>query len=252
MVAVGDDLHDGVASQLGQRFFQELDGPFEVKRVHVAHDDVELALELGAEHRPVALEDEPDVIGFPRLGDLGIDGAGGAVPELARAAVLIERAEDGLERAELAAPADHVVHPAETVVIERGHDSHPRDRPAFAGAVVKHVLAGRVEIDSLKIAEIDRVGAGGPGAAEDVGIGHLEPEAAPAARGMAVEQAGAGIGDGRECALDIGNELFDQGRPAGAVGRAVGEDVMAGAAVGIEHHPDEILAKSRPRTLRDA
>ena len=173
-----------------------------------------------------------------------------AVPELARAAVAVERAEDRLERAELAAPADHVVHPRETVVKEHGHGSHPRDRPAFAVAVAEHVLAGRVEIDPLKIAEIDRVGAGGPGAAEDVGIGHLEPEAAPAARGMAVEQAGTRIGEGRECRLDVGDELLDQGRAAGAVGRAVGEDVVAGAAVGVEHHPDEVLAEGQPRVCR--
>ncbi len=117
---------------------------------------------------------------------------------------------------------------------------------------MEHVFAGRVEIDPLKIAEIDRVGAGRPRAAEEVGIGHLKPEAAPAAGRMAVEQAGAGIGDGRKGAFDIGNELFHQGRAARAVGRAVGEDVVAGAAVGIEHHPDEVLAERRPRAVRDA
>ena len=127
----GNDLDDGVAAEPGQRFFQELDRPFEVERIQVAGDDVELALELRAERRPVSLEHEPDVVGFPRLGHLGIDGAGGAVPELAGSSVAIERAEDGLERAELAAPADHVVHPARSVVKEHAASS-PSARSAGA------------------------------------------------------------------------------------------------------------------------
>ena len=74
---------------------KQLDRPFEVKRIQVAGDHVKLALELGAERRPVSLEDQPDVIGFPSLRDIGVDRAGGAVPELARAAV----ASSGLKTA---------------------------------------------------------------------------------------------------------------------------------------------------------
>ena len=37
----------------------------------------------------------------------------------------------------------------------------------------------------------------------------------------------------RKVRLDIRDELFHQGRAAGAVGRAVGENVVAGAAIGI-------------------
>ena len=115
VVAAGYDLDFGVADQRDLRLPQQLDRPFEVERIHVAHDHVELALELGAERRPVFLEDQPDIIGFPRPGDLSVDGAGGAVPELARTAVTVERAEDRLERAKLTSSADHVVHPRETV-----------------------------------------------------------------------------------------------------------------------------------------
>ena len=44
MVAAGDDLDHGVAAELGERLLQEPGRPFEVEVVHVAHDDVELAL----------------------------------------------------------------------------------------------------------------------------------------------------------------------------------------------------------------
>ena len=76
-----------------------------------------------------------------------------------------------------------------------GSDAHAGDRPLLALAVAEHVLAGRIDVDPLEVAEIDRVGAGRPGAAEDVGIGHLEPEAAPSPRGMAVQEAGTRLGD---------------------------------------------------------
>ena len=122
--------------------------------------------------------------------------------------------------------------------------SHPRDRPAFSFAVAEHVFAARIKIDPLKVAKIDRVRAGRPGPAEEIGIGHLQPETAPSARGMAVEQAGTRIGDGGERSLDMRDELLDQRRAPRAVGRAVGEDVVAGTAVGVEHDTDEILPKA--------
>ena len=118
------------------------------------------------------------------------------------------------------------------------------DRPAVAVAVAEHVLARGVEVDPLEVAEIDRVGAGRPGAAEDVGVRHLEPEAAPAARRMAVEQPGPRLGDRGERRLDVGDQLLDQRPAARAVGGRVGEDVMARAAVGVEHDADQVLAEA--------
>ena len=110
-------------------FFQDARRPLEIERIESARDDVQLALELGAERGPVPLEDEPDVVRFPCPGNLEVDGAGGPIPELSRPAVAVERAEDGLERAELAAPADHVVHPRE-LVVEEHRDRCPSGRSA--------------------------------------------------------------------------------------------------------------------------
>ena len=72
---------------------------------------------------------------------------------------------------------------------------------------------------------------------------------------MAVEQAGTRIGDRGKSLLDIGDEFLDQRRASRAVGRAIGEDMMAGAAIRIEQDPDEVLAGGHPRALsanRDA
>ncbi len=44
----------------------------------------------------------------------------------------------------------------------------------------------------------------------------------------------------------MGDELFDQGGAAGAVGGAIGEDVVPGAAVGIEHDANEVSAHADP------
>ena len=122
-----------------------------------------------------------------------------------------------------------------------GQDAHAGDRPLLALAIAKHVLAGSVDVDPLEIAEIDRVGTGRPGAAEDVGIGHLEPEAAPAARRVAVQQPGPRVGDHGKGLLQVGDELLDERLAPRPVGGTVGEDVVARAAIGVEDHPDQVL-----------
>ena len=68
---------------------------------------------------------------------------------------------------------------------------------------------------------------------------------------MAVDQPGFGPGDGRERFLDVRDQLLNQGAPARAVRRRVGEDMMPHAAVGIEYHPDEVRAETVARTVRE-
>ena len=65
---------------------------------------------------------------------------------------------------------------------------------------------------------------------------------------MAGEQPGTRIGDRGKGLLDVGDEFLDQRRPR-AVGRAIGEDMMAGAAIRVEQHPDEVLTGGHPRTI---
>ena len=107
-------------------------------------------------------------------------------------------------------------------------------------AIAKHVLAGRIDVDPLEITKIDRVGAGGPGAAEEIRVGHLQPEAAPAARGVTVQQPGAWVGHQGKGLLQVGNEFLDEGPAPRPVGGAVGKDMVARAAIRVEDDPDQV------------
>ena len=205
-------------------------------------------MSFGPSVGPVPLEDQADVVGFPGLGDLGIDRAGVPVPELARLAIGAERAEDGLERAELAARAHHFFHLREPVVEDaRAWLPMRAIGRVLPLAIAEHVLAGRIDVDPLEIAEIDRVGAGRPGAAEEVGIGHLEPEAAPAARGMAVEQAGPRVGDQGKGLLEVGDELLDKALPRGPLVALSAKTWWPVPQSGSRMHPDQVLAEAHPR-----
>ena len=78
----------------------------------------------------------------------------------------------------------------------------------------------------------------------------LEPEAAPAAGRMAVEQAGLRVGHQGEGLLEVGNELLDERLAPRPVGGAVGEDMVAGAAIRVQEHADQVLAEAHPRARR--
>ena len=80
----------------GERLLQEPDRTFEIERVELAGDDVELAGELGAERRPVPFQDEADVVRLPGPGHLGVDGAGRRGP---RACAGGRRGPSGLKTA---------------------------------------------------------------------------------------------------------------------------------------------------------
>src|SRR5262249_40585380 len=111
----------------------------------------------------------------------------------------------------------------------------PGERPLFALSVHKQVGSRFLEIEALKIAEINRVRGRGPAAAEGVGIRYLEPQAAPTARGMAGHEPGRGLVETAKFLCDVRNQLFDQGLAARAVVGRVREDVMTRLAIGIEN-----------------
>ena len=57
----------------------------------------------------------------------------------------------------------------------------PGQRPFVPLGVDEEVRVRLIDVDELEATEIDRIGGGGPDAAEKVGIAVLQPQAAPAA-----------------------------------------------------------------------
>ena len=51
--------------------------------------------------------------------------------------------------------------------------------------------------------------------------------------------------------FQVGNELFDECLASGAVGGAVGEDVVAGAAIGVEHHANQVFGEAHATARRE-
>src|SRR5262249_55112582 len=156
------------------------------------------------------------------------------------------RAEDGLEGVKLAPVAYDVFQLREVVVEEERPLAHSRDRTAFSRLVAEDVLAGGVEVNHLKVSEVDRVGAGRPDSSERFGVGDLKPKAAPAARGMAVDEPRTRVGEYGEGSLDVGDQFSHQGFATRAIRGRVGENVVAGATVGVEHHADQVIAEAEP------
>ena len=68
---------------------------------------------------------------------------------------------------------------------------------------------------------------------------------------MAVQQAGPRLGDEGKGLLQVGDEFLDQRLAPRTVGGTVGEDVMAGAAIGVEDDPDQVPGIVHPRVRRE-
>lgn len=104
-------------------------------RLVLATDDVEFVLETRTQRGPVLLHLQTDVVAFPILHDLGIDGASELVHHPHRHAILAPGTENGIERIELAAPSQHVFVVIEFRVNEEGFQtthSSPQVYPAIA------------------------------------------------------------------------------------------------------------------------
>src|SRR6185312_14338006 len=122
----------------------------EEEAVLVADVDAEqLALELGTEGGPIALEDVAEVVVIaPVRGDLVIDDAAGLVEDATRIAVGAERREDRLPDVELLARARVIAeHELELVVLR-----HRRERVSEA------VAAGDARRPPLRTFGIEGVG----------------------------------------------------------------------------------------------
>ena len=98
VAGAGYNFDVGVAAELFQRVAQLEERQFEIEGVFVATEEVQLALELGAEGRPGALDDVANVVLEPGLADLDIQLACLAVPDVERAAVGAARAEGRVGR----------------------------------------------------------------------------------------------------------------------------------------------------------
>src|SRR5437899_1259918 len=97
MVSPRNDLDHRVAAKLRQRFLQQGDGAFEVKRVVATHIDMKLARQLWTERFPVPLEHEANVVLLPAFCDRWIDRPVCSVPEQPGLAVAAALTEYGLE-----------------------------------------------------------------------------------------------------------------------------------------------------------
>ncbi len=195
----------GVAGGI-ERLLQQVDGVVEEVGVSVADCDMELALELGAECRPVALEDGVDVVMVMPVGDdFGVDLAGERVEGLGRVAVRADGREDGLPDGPLfgtpAVCAEDVL--VAKLLLGGGDERAIGLAVATDGDFAEVSLADEgigvvVEVDVLVGVEVDGIGTGSPGAVVHVGVEDLGGEGFPAAGGSAVGGAGPALGDAAE------------------------------------------------------
>ena len=89
-----------------------------------------------------------------------------------------------------------------------------------------------------EVVEIAGVGRGGPGAAEQFGIVHLQPQRRPAAGGVSGQQAARGLGVHAVLAFQVGDQLGRQRLAPRPVVDAVDELARAGGARLVDPHPD--------------
>ncbi len=97
--------------------------------------------------------------------------------------------------------------------------------------------------------EIERIGVEGPGAAEDVGVLHLERDRFPAAGGAAGEHAVGGLADDAEVGLDVGNQLLEDRVAVGAVVGGVHGVRVVVVGRGVLERDDDHLRELRRRPL---
>ena len=84
--------------------------------------------------------------------------AGLAVPQQPRLAVGASGAEDRFEAVQLAAMPEHPLHVGEALVPQQDPPIDSCQGSPFALGVDVHVFAAAIEVDPLKVAEVDRVG----------------------------------------------------------------------------------------------
>src|SRR3546814_11088390 len=103
----------------------------------------------------------------------------------------------------------------------------------------------RISDWSSDVCSSDLVGRGRPGAAEDLGIGDLEPQGRPAARAVAVEEAARGARVHAIFRLERRDRLGRQRRAPRAVISRIGEFVGAGRDMMVVDYPDTRRSEKR-------
>src|SRR5437867_7227428 len=143
-----------------------------MKRVVPAANHADLASELWAEARPIALEYQPDVVLLPRTQHLLIQLACLAVKHFHRPSVLPARAPHPFERCALASvlALDFFLF-GELLEGDQVLSAHPHKIPGLAVGLAVSVVSGSWRcIDPCEASQVNRVGRGGPRASEEVRI----------------------------------------------------------------------------------
>jgi len=160
---------------------------FQIERVHIADIDMELADELRPQPGPVVFEIVAQVVFFPLFRDFVVDFPRLPIPKGLRVAILADRSVSGFPDSPLV-PAPVPVSESPFVIVGVA-DGVPHLAVRVAGLgpfgrdVVVNPVVGvfvLVDVDELVITEVHRVGAEGPGAAEEVGMEDLHGQADPA------------------------------------------------------------------------
>ena len=236
MDPVGHAGHDddfGVGFEFGECLLEQSDRAFEIERVLFPGEDVQLSGEFGAKCRPVAFENEVDVVLFPRVGDGGVDGPGLAIEEPFGQAVGAAFAEYGFEGLNLTTRTEDGLSLNEVLIVERHLILAARERAARAVGFAEQVACVGVEIDALKVSKVDGVGAVRPTAVEQFRVSDLQPKRAPSAGRNAGHVAVLRFARGAKAAFNFGDEFFGESSSPGAVGVGVGENAVAVVAGGV-------------------
>ena len=140
-------------------------------------------------------------------------------------------------------------------LLERGHVLSPPPHQVQRLAVARPVgvlRRTRRRVDAGEASEIDRVGRGGPGSAEELRIDHLEPQRAPAARRVTGQKAGVRRRNQAEAFLEMRDELLgERAAPRAVVGR-IGELMVTAGKGAVEIHADHRHALSLARLADQA
>ena len=118
MIFARDHLDFGIATEFFQRADKLFDRAFEVEGIKLTGGDMKLACQARFELWPAAFDEHVDIIILPALYDDRIDLPACSIPHPQRFTIVTQRAKNRLERSQLSAPSQAIVHLAEGVIPE--------------------------------------------------------------------------------------------------------------------------------------
>ncbi len=223
---------------------------------------MDLLLELGAECGPVALQvvAQVVVVVLEILRHGAIDLPGREIPQLRRIAVPTHRPVGRLPDRELLARARVAAQHGFVLALLADADAHPSVDLDLRRDVIPHPFGDRVhegvgvavDVGDLVAPEVHGIGIEHPGAAEEVGVVHLEREGLPAPGRAACEQPRPWRANHPEVLLQVGHELLEQRIAVGAVVRRVhGVGVVEVRRRVLKRHRDQLRKVGRvPRPVK--